>query len=67
MAAELQLDSSQEEDRYFSSTDPRGGAHDEDAELSSLDALLLEALIKAVLNSNTEEIDAAESSDCILS
>ena len=40
---------------------------DEDGELSSLGALVLEEFIQAVLNSNTEEIDAVESLDCVLS
>jgi hypothetical protein len=40
---------------------------DEDAELSSLEALLFEEFIQTVLNSNTEEIDAVESLDCVLS
>jgi hypothetical protein len=40
---------------------------DEDGELSSLGALVLEEFIEAVLNSNTEEIDAVESLDCVLS
>ena len=68
IAEELQLvPSSQEEARYFPGTALHGGAHDEDAELSSLEALLFEEFIQAVLNSNTEEIDAVESLDCVLS
>jgi hypothetical protein len=51
----------------FPGTAPHEEAHDEDAELSSLEALLLEEFIQAVLNSNTEEIDAVESLDCVLS
>ena len=51
IAAELQLAfSSQEEAWDFPSTVPHEGEHDEDAELSSF-----EALIQAVLNSNTEK------------
>jgi hypothetical protein len=59
--------SPQEEARYFPGTAPHEEAHDEDAELSSLEALLFEEFIQAVLNSNTEEIDAVESLDCVLS
>jgi hypothetical protein len=40
---------------------------EEDAELSSLEALLLEEFIQAALKSNTEEIDAVELLDCVLS
>jgi hypothetical protein len=59
IAAELQwVSSPQEEARYFPGTAPHGGARDEDAEVSSL-----EALIPAVLNSNTEALDAVESLD----
>jgi hypothetical protein len=68
VAAELQsVFSSQEEARYFLGTAPYEEAHDEDAELSSLEALLFEQFIQAVLNSHTEEIDAVESLDCVLS
>jgi hypothetical protein len=62
IAAELQLVfSSQEQDRYFPGTAPHEDARDEDADVPSL-----EALIQAVLNSNTEAIDAAEPLDCVL-
>lgn len=47
--------SSQEQDRYFPGTAPHEGARDEDA-----DAPSLEALIQAVLNTNTDSIDASE-------
>jgi hypothetical protein len=68
IATELQLAiSSQEEDRYFPATAPRDEAHDEDAELSSLESLLLAEFIQAVLNSTREAIDAVESSDSVLS
>ena len=57
MLAELQLFfSSQEEADYFPGTAPDGAACDQDAELPSV-----EALIQAVLNGNSEEIDAVES------
>ena len=62
MAAELRLIfPPQKEARYFPAlyfpgTAPHQGARDEDAE-----DLSFEALIQAVLNSNTEEIDAGES------
>ena len=51
LAAELLLAfSSQGEDRDFPGTVPHGGVRDEGAELPSF-----EALIQAVLNSNTEK------------
>jgi hypothetical protein len=53
---------SQEEARYFPGTAPQEDARDEDAEEPSL-----EALIQAVLNSNTEAGDAAEPLDCVRS
>jgi hypothetical protein len=53
---------SQEEVRYFPGMAPQEDARDEDAEEPSL-----EELIQAVLNSNTEAIDAAESLDCVCS
>ncbi|MBV8071327.1 MAG: hypothetical protein JO270_15570 [Acidobacteriaceae bacterium] len=52
--------SPEEETRYFPRTVPDGEAPDEDATLSSLDALILDALIHAVLDSNREETDAME-------
>ena len=56
IAAELQLVCwSPEDARSFPGTVPHGGARDEDADVPSL-----EALIQAVLNSNTEEIEAVE-------
>jgi hypothetical protein len=56
IVAELHLSfSSQEQDRYFPATAPHEGARDEDADVPSL-----EALIQAVLNTNTEAIDASE-------
>ena len=55
IAAELQWVPSLEKVRYFSGMAPEEDERDEDAEEPSL-----EALIQAVLNSNTEEIDAAE-------
>jgi hypothetical protein len=61
-AAELQLVfPSQEKARYFPGTAPQGQTRDEDAEEPSL-----KALIQAVLNSNTEAIDAVEPLDCVL-
>jgi len=48
--------------RYFSGMAPQEDARDEDAEEPSL-----EALIQAVLNSNTEAIDAAEPLDWVCS
>jgi hypothetical protein len=55
-AAELQLVfSSQEQGRYFPGTATQRDARDEDAEEPSLDPL-----IQAVLNSNTDAVDAAE-------
>jgi hypothetical protein len=61
LAAELQLVfSSQEKARYFPGTAPQGDVRDEDEES------LVEALIQAVLNSNTEAIDAVEPLDCVL-
>jgi hypothetical protein len=57
VAAELQLVfSSQEKAPYFPDTAPQGEVRDEDEES------LVEALIQAVLNSNTE----AEPLDCVL-
>jgi hypothetical protein len=54
--AELQLIfSSREQDRYFPGAAPHEGARDEDADVPSL-----EAPIQAVLNTNTEAIDASE-------
>ena len=50
--------SSQEEAEYFPGTAPNEGARDEDEQLSSLEALILDELIQAVLNSNKEEINA---------
>ena len=44
-----------------SGTTPHKGARDEDADVPSL-----EALIQAVLNNNTEAIEAVESLDCVL-
>jgi len=61
VAAESQsVFSSQDEAQYFPSTTPHGGARD--AELSSYEALILDVLIQAVLNSNKEEIEAIERS-----
>jgi hypothetical protein len=61
VAAELQLVfSSQEKAPYFPDTAPQGEVRDEDEES------LVEALIQAVLNSNTAAIDAAEPLDCVL-
>jgi hypothetical protein len=63
IAAKLQLVfSSQEEARDLPRTVPHGRARDEDAELSSL-----EALIQEVLNSTRDELNAVESLDCVLS
>jgi hypothetical protein len=63
IAAELQLAfSSQEEVEYFTGAAPHGQAHDEDAELPSL-----ETLIQAVLDSNTEDINAWELLDGVFS
>jgi hypothetical protein len=62
IVAELRLVfSPQEQDWYFPGTAPQREARDEHAEEPSL-----EALIQAVLNSNTEAIDAAEPLDCVL-
>ena len=48
--------------RYFSGMAPQEDARDDDAEEPSL-----EELIQAVLNNNTEAIDAAEPLDCVRS
>jgi hypothetical protein len=55
VAAKLQsVFSSQEAARYFPGTAPHEEANDEDAELSSLEALLFEEFIQAVPNSHTD-------------
>ena len=64
IAAELQLVfSPQEEVRNLPDADQQEKERDEDAELSSVEASLLDAFIQAVLNSTREAIDAVESLD----